>query len=147
MAKLRPPSKLFDTLDLGKAGMSVRTPHFHLLPCLRPEDAVRVNRGQCTQVNRVLTSRGIPLAVVSLNTMERVGRPCCEQLRRRTTRMYMPRTRNHRPLPAPLGSRNLAFISQFVEIPDDVVFRPQASQPGRSRPRSGWTSIEQEFPG
>ena len=39
-----------------------------------------------------------------------------------TISMFMPRMRSDRPLPVPRGSRNLAFISQFVEIPDDVVF-------------------------
>lgn len=35
--------------------------------------------------------------------------------------MLMPRTRSDRPLPVPPGSKNFAFVSQFVEIPDDVV--------------------------
>ncbi len=39
----------------------------------------------------------------------------------------MPRLRVDRPLPVPRGSRNLAFISQFVEIPDDVVFTVEYS--------------------
>jgi oleate hydratase len=43
------------------------------------------------------------------------------------TSMFMPRTRSDRPLPVPRGSRNLAFISQFVEIPDDVVFTVEYS--------------------
>lgn len=38
------------------------------------------------------------------------------------TSMFMPRLRTDRPLPIPRSSKNLAFISQFVEIPDDVVF-------------------------
>lgn len=38
------------------------------------------------------------------------------------TSMFMPRQRSDRPLPVPVGSKNFAFISQFVEIPDDVVF-------------------------
>ena len=37
------------------------------------------------------------------------------------TSMFMPCRRGDRPLPVPHGSRNPAFISQFVEIPDDVV--------------------------
>jgi oleate hydratase len=41
--------------------------------------------------------------------------------------MFMPRLRGDRPLPVPRGSRNLAFISQFVEIPDDVVFTVEYS--------------------
>jgi oleate hydratase len=43
------------------------------------------------------------------------------------TSMFMPRMRSDRPLPVPRGSRNLAFISQFVEIPDDVVFTVEYS--------------------
>ncbi len=43
------------------------------------------------------------------------------------TSMFMPRQRSDRPLPVPLGSRNLAFISQFVEIQDDVVFTVEYS--------------------
>lgn len=38
------------------------------------------------------------------------------------TSMFMPRSYNDRPLPVPRGSKNLGFISQFVEIPLDVVF-------------------------
>lgn len=43
------------------------------------------------------------------------------------TSMFMPRMRSDRPLPVPCGSRNLAFISQFVEIADDVVFTVEYS--------------------
>ena len=43
------------------------------------------------------------------------------------TSMFMPRQRGERPPPVPEGSRNFAFISQFVEIPDDVVFTVEYS--------------------
>ena len=43
------------------------------------------------------------------------------------TSMFMPRTAGDRPLPVPRGSRNLAFVSQFVEIADDVVFTVEYS--------------------
>ena len=43
------------------------------------------------------------------------------------TSMFMPRAKGDRPLPVPRNSRNLAFISQFVEIPDDVVFTVEYS--------------------
>jgi oleate hydratase len=43
------------------------------------------------------------------------------------TSMFMPRMPGDRPLPVPHGSRNLAFISQFVEIQDDVVFTVEYS--------------------
>ena len=43
------------------------------------------------------------------------------------TSMFMPRLRSDRPLPVPPTSKNLAFISQFVEIPDEVVFTVEHS--------------------
>ena len=38
------------------------------------------------------------------------------------TSQFMPRGKSDRPLPVPTVSRNLGFVSQFVEIPEDVVF-------------------------
>jgi oleate hydratase len=43
------------------------------------------------------------------------------------TSMFMPRAYSDRPLPVPKNSKNLAFVSQFVEIPDDVVFTVEYS--------------------
>jgi oleate hydratase len=43
------------------------------------------------------------------------------------TSMLMPRSPGDRPLPVPHGSKNFAFISQFVEIPEDVVFTVEYS--------------------
>ena len=43
------------------------------------------------------------------------------------TSMFMPRAITDRPLPVPTNSKNLAFISQFVEIADDVVFTVEYS--------------------
>ncbi len=43
------------------------------------------------------------------------------------TSMFMPRSKTDRPLPVPANSKNLAFVSQFVEIPDDVVFTVEFS--------------------
>ena len=43
------------------------------------------------------------------------------------TSMFMPRSQTDRPLPIPHSSKNFAFISQFVEIPDDVVFTVEYS--------------------
>lgn len=43
------------------------------------------------------------------------------------TSMFMPRLHSDRPLPVPPGSRNFAFLSQFVEIPEDVVFTVEYS--------------------
>jgi oleate hydratase len=41
--------------------------------------------------------------------------------------MFMPRTLTDRPLPVPQNSKNLAFVSQFVEIAGDVVFTVEYS--------------------
>ncbi len=43
------------------------------------------------------------------------------------TSMFMPRSYGDRPLPVPKISRNLAFVGQFVEIPEDVVFTVEYS--------------------
>jgi oleate hydratase len=43
------------------------------------------------------------------------------------TSMFMPRLPGDRPLPVPTGTKNFAFISQFVEIPEDVVFTVEYS--------------------
>lgn len=43
------------------------------------------------------------------------------------TSMFMPRLPGDRPLPVPPGSTNFAFISQFVEVPEDVVFTVEYS--------------------
>jgi oleate hydratase len=43
------------------------------------------------------------------------------------TSMFMPRAKSDRPLPVPKNSKNLAFVSQFVEIPGDVVFTVEYS--------------------
>jgi oleate hydratase len=43
------------------------------------------------------------------------------------TSMFMPRLRGDRPVPVPPESKNLGFISQFVEIPHDVVFTVEYS--------------------
>ena len=43
------------------------------------------------------------------------------------TSMFMPRTGADRPVPVSRISKNLAFVSQFVEIPEDVVFTVEYS--------------------
>ena len=43
------------------------------------------------------------------------------------TSMFMPRSPGDRPLPIPDSSGNLALVSQFVEIPEDVVFTVEYS--------------------
>lgn len=38
------------------------------------------------------------------------------------TSQFMPRLKGDRPLVRPVGTTNIAFIGQFCEIPEDVVF-------------------------
>jgi len=62
------------------------------------------------------------------------------------TSMFMPRTGSDRPLPVPRGSRNLAFVSQFVEIPDDVVFTVEYSVRAAQMAVYQLLAIEREVP-
>jgi oleate hydratase len=43
------------------------------------------------------------------------------------TSQFLPRTKGDRPLVVPPGSKNMAFIGQFCEMPDDVVFTVEYS--------------------
>jgi oleate hydratase len=43
------------------------------------------------------------------------------------TSQFMPRTKSDRPPVRPVGTENFAFIGQFCEIPDDVVFTVEYS--------------------
>jgi oleate hydratase len=43
------------------------------------------------------------------------------------TSQFLPRTKGDRPLVVPHGSKNMAFIGQFCEMPDDVVFTVEYS--------------------
>jgi oleate hydratase len=43
------------------------------------------------------------------------------------TSQFLPREKGDRPQVVPDGSRNLAFIGQFCELPEDVVFTVEYS--------------------
>ncbi|WP_230966394.1 oleate hydratase [Nostoc commune] len=62
------------------------------------------------------------------------------------TSMFMPRLRTDRPLPIPRSSKNLAFISQFVEIPDDVVFTVEYSVRAAQMVVYEFLSIDRQIP-
>jgi oleate hydratase len=60
--------------------------------------------------------------------------------------MFMPRKSGDRPLPVPPGVKNLAFISQFVEIPHDVVFTVEYSVRAAQMSVYELLGIEREIP-
>ena len=62
------------------------------------------------------------------------------------TSMFMPRLHSDRPLPVPRGSRNFAFISQFVEIQDDVVFTVEYSVRAAQMAVYGLLGIDRQIP-
>ena len=62
------------------------------------------------------------------------------------TSMFMPRKPGDRPPPIPPECKNLAFVSQFVEIPDDVVFTVEYSIRAAQTAVYGLLSIERPIP-
>lgn len=62
------------------------------------------------------------------------------------TSMFMPRKAGDRPLPVPRDCKNLAFVSQFVEIPEDVVFTVEYSIRAAQIAVYGLLSIERPIP-
>jgi oleate hydratase len=62
------------------------------------------------------------------------------------TSMFMPRTASDRPRPVPANSKNLAFVSQFVEIPDDVVFTVEYSVRAAQTAVYQLLKVEREVP-
>jgi oleate hydratase len=62
------------------------------------------------------------------------------------TSMFMPRRPGDRPLPVPSGSRTLAFISQFVEIENDVVFTVEYSVRAAQMAVYGLLGLDCEVP-
>jgi oleate hydratase len=62
------------------------------------------------------------------------------------TSMFMPRLKSDRPLPVPAGTKNFAFISQFVEIADDVVFTVEYSVRAAQIAVYQLLNVEREIP-
>lgn len=62
------------------------------------------------------------------------------------TSMFMPRAYNDRPKPVPESSKNLAFVSQFVEQPDDVVFTVEYSVRAAQTAVYQLLNIDKEIP-
>ncbi|SFL57026.1 oleate hydratase [Rugamonas rubra] len=62
------------------------------------------------------------------------------------TSMFMPRVKSDRPLPVPANTRNLAFVSQFVEVADDVVFTVEYSVRAAQMAVYQLLKVEREVP-
>ena len=69
--------------------------------------------------------------------------PCCMPY---ITSMFMPRAPGDRPLPVPKSSENLALISHFVEIPEDVVFTVEYSIRAAQMAVYALLKLEREVP-
>ncbi len=63
------------------------------------------------------------------------------------TSQFAPRTTGDRPLVIPRGSANFAFLGQFTEIPEDVVFTVEYSVRGAMHAVYGLLGLDHEIPG
>ncbi|MFC3571995.1 oleate hydratase [Streptomyces yaanensis] len=63
------------------------------------------------------------------------------------TSQFAPRTPHDRPLVIPRGSANFAFLGQFTEIPEDVVFTVEYSVRGAMQAVYGLLGLNREIPG
>ncbi|MFF5406789.1 oleate hydratase [Streptomyces misionensis] len=63
------------------------------------------------------------------------------------TSQFSPRTPHDRPLVIPHGSQNFAFLGQFTEIPEDVVFTVEYSVRGAMHAVYGLLGVDGEVPG
>jgi oleate hydratase len=62
------------------------------------------------------------------------------------TSQFMPRIKGDRPDVVPVGAKNFAFIGQFCEIPDDVVFTVEYSVRSAQMAVYALLDIDQEIP-
>jgi myosin-crossreactive antigen len=62
------------------------------------------------------------------------------------TSMFLTRSKGDRPLVIPEGSTNLAFLGQFTEIPDDVVFTVEYSVRSAQMAVYGLLGIDNKVP-
>ncbi|MFJ3233609.1 oleate hydratase [Streptomyces sp. NPDC086787] len=63
------------------------------------------------------------------------------------TSQFAPRTVHDRPLVIPRGAVNFAFLGQFTEIPEDVVFTVEYSVRGAMHAVYGLLGLDREIPG
>jgi oleate hydratase len=62
------------------------------------------------------------------------------------TSMFMPRGHSDRPLPVPHDTKNIAFVSQFVELESDVVFTVEYSVRAAQTAVYSLLRIDREIP-
>ncbi|MFK4147669.1 oleate hydratase [Streptomyces sp. NPDC004065] len=63
------------------------------------------------------------------------------------TSQFAPRTVHDRPPVVPRGAANFAFLGQFTEIPEDVVFTVEYSVRGAMHAVHGLLGLDKEIPG
>ena len=89
-------------------------------------DFVKKTMPQCSGAE-ILTELVSHLGWADERTALLEGANCVPCLLPYTTSQFMPRAPGDRPPVVPPGTRNLALLGQFVEIPDDVVFTVEYS--------------------
>ncbi len=103
----------------------------------RPGNAVRKPMSECTGeeiLQEVLHHLNVEAAVSERVLGDSTVIPC---LMPYITSQFLVRSHGDRPQVVPKGSTNLAFIGQFAEVPDDVVFTVEYSV------RTAWTAVAQ----
>ena len=63
-----------------------------------------------------------------------------------TTSQFMPRAPGDRPAVLPAGSVNLAFVGQYCEIPDDVVYTVEYSVHSAKLAVAGLLGVDPALP-
>lgn len=101
----------------------------------RPGDVVRKPMWDCTG-REILTELLAQLHIAGEEAARIMGSATCIPcLMPFITSQFMPRGPGDRPAVRPRGARNFAFVGQFCELPDDVVFTVEYSV------RSAWAAV------
>lgn len=94
--------------------------------CRVPPDAPPLTNAELVQLHiRVIALENLVTSLLSEASDRQLM--IAREMAAYITSMFMPRLRSDRPLPVPRETRNFAFVSQFVEIADDVVFTVEYS--------------------
>ncbi len=92
----------------------------------KPGDFIRKPMAACTGAE-IMTEIMGHLGFGSDTALVLATSTCIPCMMPYITSQFLPRLPGDRPAPVPKGSRNLGFMGQFCELPDDVVFTVEYS--------------------